>query len=167
MTAFNHFDEKGRVRMVDVTEKSASSRLARAQAVISMSPETFRALLSGDGPKGNALETARIAGIMAAKRTADLIPMCHPLNLSHAAVDFYPDETAPSIRIETSARVRDATGVEMEALTAAAVAALTLYDMCKAADRFMVISDVQLLEKTGGKSGRHVRDKNDAHMRVD
>ncbi len=153
MSKLTHIDEQGRVRMVDVTSKAPTDRKARAQAVVTMSDETFRMIQDGKVEKGNVLETARIAGVMAAKKTADLIPMCHPLNLTHAQVDFFPDPATRSIRIEATARILDQTGVEMEALTAAATAALTIYDMCKAYDRGMAISDLYLLEKSGGKSG--------------
>ena len=153
-----HIDEKGRVRMVDVSGKEPTRRTAVAQAVVRMRPETFRQITAGTVAKGNVLETARIAGVMAAKKTADLIPMCHPLNLTHAQVDFYPDAAIHAIRIEATARITDVTGVEMEALTAVSVAALTLYDMCKAIDKGMTITDVCLLKKTGGKSGTFVRD---------
>lgn len=153
----SHIDAQGRARMVDVTEKTATRRTATAQALIHMSPETFRHIADGTLAKGNVLETARIAGVMAAKKTADLIPLCHPLSLTHVQVDFFPDADKSTIRIETSARLVGQTGVEMEALTAAAVTALTLYDMCKAVDKAMVITDICLLEKTGGKSGAFVR----------
>ncbi len=153
MSKLTHIDEQGRVRMVDVTSKAPTDRKARAQAVVTMSDETFRMIQDGKVEKGNVLETARIAGVMAAKKTADLIPMCHPLNLTHAQVDFFPDPSTRSIRIEATARILDQTGVEMEALTAAATAALTIYDMCKAYDRGMAISDLYLLKKSGGKSG--------------
>ncbi len=160
MSKLTHIDEQGRVRMVDVTAKAPTDRKARAQAVVTMSEETFHMIRDGKAEKGNVLETARIAGVMAAKKTADLIPMCHPLNLTHAQVDFYPDPATLSIRIEATARILDQTGVEMEALTAAATAALTIYDMCKAYDRGMAISDLYLLEKSGGKSGIWKRGKN-------
>ncbi len=157
MSKLTHIDEQGRVRMVDVTSKAPTDRKARAQAVVTMSDETFHMIQDGKVEKGNVLETARIAGVMAAKKTADLIPMCHPLNLTHAQVDFFPDPATRSIRIEATARILDQTGVEMEALTAAATAALTIYDMCKAYDRGMAISDLYLLEKSGGKSGNWER----------
>jgi cyclic pyranopterin phosphate synthase len=157
MAELTHIDEQGRVRMVDVTEKAATDRRACAQAVVTMSRETFELILDQKVKKGNVLETARIAGVMGAKRTSDLIPMCHPLKLTHAQVDFFPDAATHSIRIEATARILDQTGVEMEALTAASVAALTIYDMCKAYDRGMTISDVYLLEKSGGKSGHWKR----------
>ena len=157
MSELTHIDTDGRVRMVDVTEKAATRRTAVAQAVVHMSAETFQRIDAGTVAKGNVLETARIAGVMAAKKTADLIPMCHPLNLTHVQVDFFPDPECCTIRIEALARIVDQTGVEMEALTAASVAALTLYDMCKAIDKAMTISDICLLRKTGGKSGAFVR----------
>jgi cyclic pyranopterin phosphate synthase len=152
MGEFTHIDDQGRVRMVDVTAKPPTDRLARAQAVIHMLPETLTLVQSQGVKKGNVLETARIAGVMAAKHTGYLIPMCHPLNLTHVQVDFFL-EPPGAIRIEASARVVANTGVEMEALTAASVAALTVYDMCKSYDRGMRITDLQLLEKRGGKSG--------------
>jgi cyclic pyranopterin monophosphate synthase len=157
MSDWTHIDEQGRVRMVDVTAKTPTDRQARAQAVVTMGRETFELIQDQKVKKGNVLETARIAGVMAAKKTADLIPMCHPLNLTHAQVDFVPDAATHSIRIEATARILHHTGVEMEALTAAMVAALTIYDMCKAYDRGMVISDVCLLEKSGGRSGHWQR----------
>jgi cyclic pyranopterin phosphate synthase len=153
MPKLTHIDEQGRVRMVDVSAKTPTDRKAKAQAVVTMSGETFDLIRDGKAKKGNVLETARIAGVMAAKKTADLIPMCHPLNLTHVQIDFFPDPATHAIRIEATARILDQTGVEMEALTAAATAALTIYDMCKAYDRGMVISDLFLLEKSGGKSG--------------
>ena len=127
MSDLTHIDESGRVRMVDVTEKAPTQRTAVAQAVVHMSAETFQRITDGTVSKGNVLETARIAGVMGAKKTADLIPMCHPLNLTHAQIDFFPDAASCSIRIEGIARIVDQTGVEMEALTAVSVAALTLY----------------------------------------
>jgi len=144
--------------MVDVTEKEPTDRRAVAQGTISMNKATFRMIKNRKVKKGNVLETARIAGIMAAKNTSGLIPMCHPLNLTHVAVDFYPDESGNNIRIKATVRLFDRTGVEMEALTAVSVAALTIYDMCKSYDRGMTISDICLIEKEGGKSGNFVRD---------
>ena len=158
MSELTHIDDAGRVRMVDVTEKRATPRTAVAQAVIHMRADTFRQICEGKLPKGNVLETARIAGVMAAKKTADLIPMCHPLNLTHIQVDLFPDAATRSIRIEGTARIVDQTGVEMEALTAVSVAALTLYDMCKAVDKAMTITDICLLKKSGGKSGAFIRE---------
>jgi cyclic pyranopterin phosphate synthase len=157
MPDFTHMDDQGRVRMVDVGDKAPTDRIAVAGASITMNPETFRKVVDNTGRKGNVLETARIAGIMAAKKTWDLIPMCHPLNISHVQVDFFPNEERHAIRISASVRIFDRTGVEMEALTAASIAALTIYDMCKSYDRSMVISGVSLLEKSGGKSGVYVR----------
>jgi cyclic pyranopterin phosphate synthase len=157
MKELTHLDDQGRVRMVDVTAKASTQRIAVARAVVHMNAETFRRIAAGTVSKGNVLETARIAGVMAAKKTADLIPMCHPLNLTHVQVDFFPEEKAHTIRVEGTARTVDQTGVEMEALTAVSVAALTLYDMCKAVDKAMTITDICLLKKTGGKSGTFVR----------
>ena len=159
MPEFTHIDEKGSVRMVDVTDKDVTQRTARAQAVVAMMPETFELIRDQAIKKGNVLETARIAGVMAAKQTAGLVPMCHPLHLTHVQVDFFPDPGRHTIRIEALARVTARTGVEMEALTAASLAALTIYDMCKSYDRHMMISDICLLEKSGGKSGTWQRDR--------
>ena len=158
MPTFTHIDEKGQVRMVDVTAKKPTQRTATAQACITMSAETFSAIMDQSVKKGNVLETARIAGIMAAKKTAGLIPMCHPLNITHLQIDFFPDPANATIRIEAVVRIVDQTGVEMEALTAVSIAALTIYDMCKSHDKTMVITDVMLLKKTGGKSGPFTRD---------
>ncbi|BBO84026.1 cyclic pyranopterin monophosphate synthase MoaC [Desulfosarcina ovata subsp. sediminis] len=157
MSDLTHIDDQGRVRMVDVTEKKPTSRTALAQAVVHMSAETFQRITDGTVSKGNVIETARIAGVMAAKKTADLIPMCHPLNLTHVQVDFFPIAAENAFRIEGTARIVDQTGVEMEALTAVSVAALTLYDMCKAIDKAMTITDICLLKKSGGKSGTFIR----------
>jgi cyclic pyranopterin phosphate synthase len=157
MTTLTHLDEEGRVRMVDVSDKSATAREAVAQGVITMQPETFHLIRERKTKKGNVLETARIAGIMAAKKAADLIPMCHPLFITHVQIDFFPNPDTYSIRIEAVARVVGKTGVEMEALTAVSIAALTIYDMCKSYDRAMTISDVCLLKKSGGKSGTFER----------
>jgi cyclic pyranopterin phosphate synthase len=158
MDTFSHLDEEGRVRMVDVSDKPATAREAVAQGVITMQPETFNLIRDQKVKKGNVLETARIAGVMAAKRTAALIPMCHPLAITHVKVDFFSQPETHSIRIEATVRVVAQTGVEMEALTAVSVAALTIYDMCKSYDRAMTISDVHLLRKSGGKSGTFVRE---------
>ena len=155
MSEFTHIDPHGRVQMVDVTDKPASQRMARAQAIIRMRTDTLQKIRDQKIKKGNVLETARIAGIMAAKNTADLIPMCHPLNLSHVSVDFFPDDAKGAIGVEASARLVGQTGVEMEALTAVTVAALTVYDMCKSADREMEITEIRLVEKTGGRSGHY------------
>ncbi len=159
MSKFTHIDEKGQVRMVDVTAKKTTSRTAKAQGHISMTAETFAAIMTQTAKKGNVLETARIAGIMAAKKTSALIPMCHPLNITHVQVDFFPDLADNAVRIEATVRIVDQTGVEMEALTAVSIAALTIYDMCKSYDKQMTISGISLLKKTGGKSGIFVRDQ--------
>ena len=157
MPKLTHIDEEGRVRMVDVTDKKATVRTDVAGGIISMNPETFALIQNQKVKKGNVLETARIAGVMAAKKTAELIPMCHPLNITHIQVDFSPDDAKNCIGIEASVRAIDQTGVEMEAITAVSVAALTIYDMCKATDKEMTITKIQLLKKTGGKSGTYVR----------
>jgi cyclic pyranopterin phosphate synthase len=157
MPDFTHIDKNGSVRMVDVTEKEATSRTAIAQAVVSMNPDTFDMIRSQTVKKGNVLETARIAGVLGAKKTSDLIPMCHPLNITHAKIDFAPNRETSSIRITAAVRLVGQTGVEMEALTAVSIAALTIYDMCKSHDRKMTISDIYLLEKSGGKSNTFVR----------
>ena len=153
MPEFTHIDEHGHVRMVDVTEKKPTRRTAVAQGTVSMNPATFQKIMDRTVKKGNVLETARIAGIMGAKKTSELIPMCHPLNITHVAVDFFPNPAESTIRIEAAVRTVDPTGVEMEALTAVSMAGLTIYDMCKSYDREMIISDICLLEKSGGKSG--------------
>jgi cyclic pyranopterin phosphate synthase len=158
MSGFTHLDEEGRVRMVDVTDKPATDRRAVAEGVVHMTPLTLKKIQDRETRKGNVLETARIAGIMAAKNTASLIPMCHPLFITYAAVDFFPDEPSSSIRIVAEVRVKGETGVEMEAMTAVSVAALTIYDMCKSHDRAMTFSDIRLVEKSGGKSGHFKRD---------
>jgi len=158
MSEFTHIDKQGRVRMVDVSGKEISLRIGVAQSTIAMNPETFEKIRHHTVKKGNVLETARIAGVMAAKNTSTLIPMCHPLNITHVQVDFFPELSTSSIRIEAEVRTLGQTGVEMEALTAASVAALTIYDMCKSYDKAMTISDICLLEKSGGKSGHFKRD---------
>jgi cyclic pyranopterin phosphate synthase len=152
-SALTHLDAEGQARMVDVSEKSDSVRQAVARGEVLMRPETAALIQSGDVPKGDVLATARIAGIMAAKRTAELIPLCHSLALTGAEVTFSWDDGRSRLLIEASARTVDRTGVEMEALTAVAVAALTVYDMCKAVDRAMRIEAVRLVRKTGGRSG--------------
>ncbi len=146
MTEFSHLDREGAARMVDVGEKTIVRRTATAAGSIRMSPETVRLLQDKALPKGDALNTARIAGVLAAKRTPDLIPLCHGLNLTHIDLEFAVGDD--QIEITATSQVNDRTGVEMEALTAVSVAALTIYDMCKAVDKQMVISDVRLLEKT-------------------
>ena len=157
MGRLTHLDDDGQVRMVDVSAKPATAREAVARGVITMKPETLALITEQKTRKGNVLETARIAGVMAAKRTAELIPMCHPVSLSHVQVDFFPDTDSHSIRIEAIARLAGQTGVEMEALTAVSITALTVYDMCKSYDRSMTISDIYLLKKSGGRSGTYVR----------
>lgn len=159
MGKFTHIDDEGRIRMVDVTDKKPSVREALAGGVVFMSSETFELIRNQKIKKGNVLETARIAGIMAAKKTSELIPMCHPLNITHVQVDFLPDDVSNGIEIEATVRTIDQTGVEMEALTAVSVAALTIYDMCKSYDKEMTLSNIRLLKKTGGKSGTFERKK--------
>jgi cyclic pyranopterin phosphate synthase len=154
-----HLDEHGRARMVDVSSKSATERRALAQAVVRVSAQTARAVEAGDAPKGDVLGVARIAGIQAAKRTAELIPLCHPLALSYVGVDGVVDPGAGTITLSAEARTTGPTGVEMEALTAAAVAALTVYDMIKGVERGARIEEVALLEKAGGRSGQWRRDE--------
>ena len=152
-----HLDSKGRARMVDVSAKSQTQRVARAEALVQMAPATVK-LLQGDKlPKGNALEVARIAGIQAAKQTSGLIPLCHPLPLTD--VDVAIEITAKGARIETTASTKAETGVEMEAMMAASVAALTLYDMCKAVEKGITLGPIRLLEKSGGKSGHWKNEK--------
>ena len=153
MSKLSHLDKHGRAAMVDVSDKADTEREARAEALIVLSPEAYDLVLSGNAPKGDVLATARIAGIMAAKKTSELIPLCHPLALSHAGVEFTPLPERHALRILASAKTKGPTGVEMEALTAASVAALTVYDMVKAVDRSAEILSIRLVEKSGGKSG--------------
>ncbi|MDX1589406.1 MAG: cyclic pyranopterin monophosphate synthase MoaC [Oleiphilaceae bacterium] len=153
MSRLTHLDDSGAAHMVDVGEKAVTRREARAEGRVLMQPETLAMLLAGDHPKGDVLATARIAGIMAAKKTHELIPLCHSLNLSSVKVLLEPLEQQAGLRIESRCRLDGKTGVEMEALTAVSVAALTIYDMCKAVDRGMVIDGTRLLEKQGGQSG--------------
>lgn len=148
-----HISASGEARMVDVGDKAITAREAVAEGAIRMQPETLSLILSGNAAKGDVLGVARIAGIMAAKKTSDLIPLCHPLALTKVEVVLDPDPSLPGIRVRATARVTGQTGVEMEALTAASVACLTVYDMAKAVDRGMEIVSVRLLEKSGGKSG--------------
>ncbi len=159
MPDFTHLDEKGRVRMVDVTAKAETVRIAKAQGVVLMNRDTFEKIRTQAVKKGNVLETARIAGIMAAKKTPHLIPLCHPLNLTHVQIDFFFETSKSALRIEAVVRLSGLTGVEMEALTAVSVAALTIYDMCKSYDKTMTLTDIFLLEKSGGKSGTFIRDQ--------
>jgi cyclic pyranopterin phosphate synthase len=149
----SHIDDAGRARMVDVTAKDETLRVAVARGRVVMQPETLRLLLRGEIAKGNVLTTAQVAGTMAAKKTSELIPMCHPLLLTGIDVELTPDETANAVEITATVRTTGKTGVEMEALTAVSVAALTVYDMCKAVDRGMRVDGVRLVSKTGGKSG--------------
>ncbi len=153
MARLTHLGADGKADMVDVGTKAETERTAIAEGSVTMQPETLRIILDGNAKKGDVLGAARIAGIMAAKKTHDLIPLCHPQLLTKVAVDIEPDETLPGLRVTALARVTGKTGVEMEALTAASVACLTIYDMAKAVDRGMVISGIRLVEKTGGKSG--------------
>ena len=155
MTKLTHLDEHGAARMVDVSAKDATEREATAEATITLSPEAFEAVVEGTAPKGDVLAAARIAGIMAAKKTSELIPLCHPLALSKADVAFEPLADKSAIRIFASAKTTGQTGVEMEALTAASIAALTIYDMIKAVDKSAVIDGVRLVAKSGGKSGEY------------
>ena len=153
MGDLTHIAEDGSAHMVDVGDKEHTHRVAIAESSVKMLPETLELIRSGDSKKGDVLGTARLAGIMAAKKTSDLIPLCHPLALTKVEVSLTEDDELPGIRIEASARVTGQTGVEMEALTAASVAALTIYDMAKAVDRAMEIGPTRLLQKSGGKSG--------------
>jgi cyclic pyranopterin phosphate synthase len=152
---FTHFDAAGQAHMVDVAAKPVTRRRARAGGRIAMQPATLALIRAGSARKGDVLGTARIAAILAAKRTAELIPLAHPLPLTHIAVDFAFDEKDSAVSIEVVAETLDRTGVEMEALTAASIGLLTIYDMCKAVDRGMRIDNVRLLEKSGGRSGRY------------
>lgn len=156
-----HVDERGQARMVDVSDKAATRRDALAESVVHMKAETLRMILSDEMQKGDVFACARIAGILAAKRTSELIPLCHPIALSSVCVDLQP-EGADRVRITAAVSCEQRTGAEMEALTAASIAALTLYDMCKAVDRGMEITHTRLIRKSGGKSGLFVRDEANA-----
>jgi cyclic pyranopterin phosphate synthase len=156
MSELTHLDNEGRARMVDVGAKEDTAREAIARGAVRMQPDTLKRIVEGNLPKGDVLATARIAGIMAAKRTPDIIPLCHPLLLTHVAVTLTPDSANSSVLIEATVRTTGKTGVEMEALTAVSAAALTIYDMCKAVDRAMRIDDIRLAQKRGGKSGEIV-----------
>ncbi len=153
MTGFTHFDEDGKAVMVDVSGKAASERIAVAQGSVLMQPETHALIRAGGVEKGDVLSVARLAGIMGAKRTPDLIPLCHPLALTSVKVDLALSDTQPAVEITATCKLTGKTGVEMEALTAVAIAALTVYDMCKTVDRAMRIQDIRLTHKSGGKSG--------------
>ena len=153
MAKLTHLGAGGEANMVDVGAKAETARTAIAEGSVTMKRETLATILAGDAKKGDVIGTARIAGIMAAKRTHELIPLCHPLALEKVAVEIEPDEALPGLRVTATARVTGKTGVEMEALTAASVACLTIYDMAKAIDKAMVLTGIRLVEKTGGKSG--------------
>ena len=153
-----HVDDAGRAHIVDVSEKAVTAREATAHSCVRMQAATLNAIVGGDTPKGDVLAVARIAGIQAAKKCSELIPLCHPLPLSSVKIDLVPDENLPGVRIEAICKVTGQTGVEMEALTAASVTALTLYDMCKAMDRGMSIESTQLTHKSGGVSGEWRRE---------
>ncbi|ARU58680.1 molybdopterin biosynthesis protein C [Oleiphilus messinensis] len=153
MSEFTHLNEQGEAHMVDVGDKDITERSARATAIVKMQPTTLKMILDGSHKKGDVLATCRIAGIMAAKKCPDLIPLCHTLLLTSVKVELHPEPDNSGIRITSFCKLSGKTGVEMEALTAVSVAALTLYDMCKAVDKGMVISDVKLVEKSGGRSG--------------
>jgi cyclic pyranopterin monophosphate synthase len=152
-----HLDERGAANMVDVSDKSETTREARAEGSVTMLAQTLELILSGNAKKGDVIATARLAGIMAAKKTHELIPLCHPLLISKIAVDIEPDHNLPGLRVSATVKISGKTGVEMEALTAVSVSCLTIYDMAKAVDRGMVIGDIRLMLKSGGKSGTFVR----------
>jgi cyclic pyranopterin phosphate synthase len=152
-----HLDDDGRAHMVDVSEKDVTERVAVAEGRITMAPATLAMIVDGRVPKGDVLAVARVAGIMAAKRTPDLIPLCHPLSLSSVTVELEPNESESAIEIRATCKLKGRTGVEMEALTAISVAALTVYDMCKAVDREMTLDAIRLVHKSGGKSGTYQR----------
>src|SRR6266487_1599373 len=156
MSELTHLDAEGHAHMVDVGAKDETRREAVARGAVLMRPETLRLIAAGELPKGDVLAVARVAGIMAAKRAPDIIPLCHPLLLTHVAVELFPDEAASAVRIEATVRTTGKTGVEMEALTAVSAAALTIYDMCKAIDRSMRIGNIRLVQKRGGRSGTMV-----------
>jgi len=153
----SHFDSSGEAHMVDVGEKPETRRVARASGVIGMSPETLKLIVAGSAKKGDVLGVARIAAIQGAKRTGNLIPLCHPINLTRIAAEFSVDKRASTIRLAVTVETFGRTGVEMEALTGVSVGLLTIYDMCKAVDRAMTIGDIKLLEKSGGRSGSYRR----------
>ena len=166
MGELTHLNAHGAARMVDVSEKPVTAREACAEAIVSLSRDAFQLALTSESPKGDILTAARIAGIMAAKKTAELIPLCHPIPLSKASIDFEPLHDQCSVRILSAVRTSAQTGVEMEAMVAASVAALTIYDMVKAIDRSAAISNVRLLSKSGGKSGTYVSGNVDAVSRT-
>ena len=157
MAELTHFDDQGAARMVDVSRKEETAREAVAEGRITMLPETLKLILDREISKGDVFGVARVAGIMAAKKTSGLIPLCHPLNITAAEISFEPDENGSCVKICATIRTTGQTGVEMEALTAVAAAGLTIYDMCKAVDRAMTVTDIRLMKKTGGKSGTFER----------
>jgi cyclic pyranopterin phosphate synthase len=159
MRKLSHLDEQGRARMVDVSDKGVSRRIAIARGSIEMRPETLGLILEEKIEKGDVFSVARVAGIMAAKKTSELIPMCHPLNITSVEIDLSPQENPARVEIEAAVRVDGKTGVEMEAMTAVCVAGLTIYDMCKAVDREMSIGEIRLVKKSGGKSGTFIRNE--------
>jgi cyclic pyranopterin phosphate synthase len=159
MRKLSHLDEQGRARMVDVSDKGVSRRIAVARGAIEMRPETLALILEDKIEKGDVFSVARVAGIMAAKKTSDLIPMCHPLNITSVEINLNPQENPARVEIEAAVRVDGKTGVEMEAMTAVCAAGLTIYDMCKAVDREMTISEIRLVKKSGGKSGAFNRNE--------
>lgn len=154
---FTHFNEKGQVRMVDVTDKPITERIAIAEGIVKMKPETLKMILNKEIVKGDVFQVARIAGIMGAKMTHHLIPLCHPLPITSVEINFEPDEENSQIKIKTTVKTTAQTGVEMEAMVATSIASLTIYDMCKSVDKEMVINDIKLIYKAGGKSGEFVR----------
>ncbi len=157
MKKLTHFDKKGKAKMVDISSKSATRREAVARGTVYIKKQTLNLITNKKITKGDVFETARLAGIMAAKRTSELIPLCHPLNITSISVDFSVDKKKNKVNIEAKAKTTGLTGVEMEALMAVSIAALTIYDMCKAVDRSAVVSDIMLVEKRGGKSGEYKR----------
>ena len=157
MAKLSHLDAEGKARMVDVSAKDATERIAVARATIFMRAETLSLIMEKKVEKGDVFSVARVAGIMAAKKTSELIPMCHPLGITSVAIELTPQKNPPRVEIEAVVKVTGKTGVEMEAMTAAAIAGLTIYDMCKAVDREMTLSEIRLVKKSGGKSGTFVR----------
>ena len=157
MGKLSHLDEQGRAKMVDVSDKDTTSRIAVARGSINMRAETLELILDDKIEKGDVFAVARVAGIMAAKKTSELIPMCHPLNITSVEIDLMPGDNPARVDIEASVRVSGKTGVEMEAMTAVSVAGLTIYDMCKAVDREMSMGEIRLVKKSGGKSGTFIR----------
>ena len=157
MAKLSHLDAEGKARMVDVTEKDVTERIAAARGTIFMRPETLALIMENKVEKGDVFSVARVAGIMAAKKTPDLIPMCHPLNITSVEIDLTPQKNPARVEIEAVVRVSGKTGVEMEAMTAVAVCGLTIYDMCKAVDREMTLGEIRLVKKSGGKSGTFIR----------